>query len=427
MKMKVNQAYKFRLYPNREQSIILNKTFGCCRFLHNKMLSERTDTYQQLKDDKEALEKYKYKTEAEYKTEFVFLAEVDAKALQSSTRNLLAAFKKYFKGLNKNSKKSQRIGYPRFKSKKSSQSYTTYNINNNIKISFSQKRIKLPKIKIWIKYKDKRVFQEQIQHITVSRTKSGKYYVSILIEKELTVSPITKIKEERLEAFDMSASYFLITEKLKAQNPRFYRDEEKKLKKLHRRMSRKRKGSNNRNKARLRLARCYETIFNRKLHWTHAITNELLEKYDGIILEDLNIKAMQQFNPGVSKSITLDFSWGLFKSILAYKMEWNGKHLVLVDRFFPSSKLCSECRWKNDTLTLAERTWMCEQCGTTHDRDLNASKNLKREGKLLFKKQGITIITTVGTTGSYACGDHGRLSSESNGRENKNPSVFRQW
>ena len=405
--MKVNQAYKFRLYPNRKQSIILNKTFGCCRFLYNKMLNERKNTYQHLKDDKDALKKYRYKTEAQYKTEFVFLAEPDAKALQSSTRNLLTAFKKFFKGLNK---KNQRIGYPRFKSKKSRQSYITYNINNNIKIDFNQKRIKLPKIKTWIKYKDNRVFQEQIQHVTVSKTKSGKYYVSILIEKDLKVRPMTIIKEGRLEAFDMSASHFLITEQIKAQNPHFYRNEEKKLKKLHRRVSRKQQGSNNRNKARLRLAHRYEKTFNRKLHWTHATANELLEKYDGIILEDLNIKRMQQFNPGVSKSVTLDFSWGLFTSILAYKMEWKGKRLVFVDRFFPSSKLCSKCGWKNDTLTLDERTWICEQCDTTHDRDLNASKNLKKEGKLLLKKQGITILSTVGTTGSYACGDHGRLS-----------------
>jgi putative transposase len=377
------------------------------------MLVERNKTYHQLKENKEALKNYLYRTEAQYKQEFAFLAEVDSKALQSSTRNLLTAFNFYFKDLKG---RNHRIGYPRFKSKKSKQSYTTYNINNNIKINFGEKRIKLPKIKNWIKYKDNRFFQERIRHVTVSKTKSCKYYVSILVEKELKIHPITTIKEKYLEAFDMSAYHFLVAKQIKKENPRFYRNREKKLKKLHRRLSRKQKGSKNRNEAQLKLAGFYDKISNSKLHWTHAITNELVDKYDGIILEDLNIKGMQQFNTGLSKSITLDFSWGLFKSILAYKMKWKGKQLLFVDRFFPSSKLCSNCNWKNDALTLDEHTWKCERCGKTHNRDLNAAKNLKREGKLLLKKQNIRLITTVGTTESYACGDHVSLSFESIGR-----------
>ena len=421
MSTAIHHVYKFRLYPTKEQKILLDKTFGCCRFLYNTMLKERLNVYQQFQDDKGALKNYHYTTESQYKKVYPFLAEVDAKALQSSTRNLIIAFKKFFNSLTK--KKSQRNGYPRFKSKKARQAYTTHNINNNIKIDFGQRRLKLPKIKTWLRYKDNRFFQEKIRHVTVSKTKSEKYYVSILIIKEVTINSLSTIREERLAAFDMSASKFLISEIWDAKNPRFYRNEEKRLKKLHRQVSRKKKGSNNRKKARVRLVCCYEKIFHRKLHWTHAMVNELLNKYDAIILEDLNIKGMQQFNSGVAKSVTLDFSWGLFKTILNYKLTREGKHLMLVDRFFPSSKLCSACEWKNDQLELSEKIWLCEQCGTTHDRDLNASINLKKEGKVLLKKHNINILSTVGTTGTYACGDYGRLFSESNGRRSKNPSA----
>lgn len=191
----------------------------------------------------------------------------------------------------------------------------------------------------------------------------------------------------------MSASEFLVGEGEAFFNPRFYRSSETKLKKLHRQVSKKKKGSQNRWKARLRLARLYEVIANQKRDWTHKITFKLVNKYDAVILEDLNVKGMQKFNSGVSKSVTLDFSWHQFKTTLKYKLEWRGKHYQEVDRFFPSSKLCSVCEYKNEKLTLAEREWTCPECGTCHHRDKNASINIKREGIRLLKEKCITVIS----------------------------------
>lgn len=396
--MTINRAVKIRLYPNQEQAILLNKTFGCCRFIRNKMLEERIKIYEDLKGDKEALDNYKYKTEKEYKQEFEFLKEVDSKALQTENRHLWTAYNNFFRSL----KNGRKVGFPKFKSKRSRQSYTTYNINNNCKIDFEHKKLKLPKIS-WIKYKDDRVFEQDIKHITVSKTKSGKYYASILIEIENDIEVIQEIEEDKIVAFDMSASKFLITKEFGLTNPRFYRNEETKLKQLHRELSRKKKGSNNRNRTRKKLAKLYEKINNRKKDWMHKMTHIISEHYDCVILEDLNIKGMQSFNSGLSKSVSLDFSWYQFASTLNYKMEQKGKHLILIDRFFPSSKLCSECGYKNGDLKLSDREWTCPKCNARHDRDINASVNIRNEGlNQLEEEKNITIISNddiaVGTT-----------------------------
>jgi len=361
------------------------------------MLEERIKVYEELKDDKDALYKHKYKTEKQYKLEFEFLKEVDSKALQSEWRHLKSAYDNFFRNIENGIKK----GFPKFKSKRSRQSYTTYNINNNCKIEFERKKLKLPKI-TWINYRDDRVFEQDIKHITVSKTKSGKYYASIIIEIEHDMEPKQVIGEDKIVAFDMSASKFLITKEFGLANPRFYRTEEAKLRKIHREVSRKRKGSNNRNRARKKLARLYEKINNHKKDWMHKMTHLLSEHFDCVILEDLNIKGMQSFNSGVSKSVSLDFSWYQFVSTLKYKMEEKGKYLILVDRFFPSSKLCSNCGYKNEDLELKDREWTCPNCNAHHERDVNASENIRNEGVKQLEENNITIIsnndTAVGTT-----------------------------
>lgn len=361
------------------------------------MLEERKQVYEELKNDKDSLYNYKYKTEKAYKQEYSFLKEVDSKALQSEWRHLKSAYYNFFRNLKKGIKK----GFPKFKSKKNRQSYTTFNINNNCKIDFENKKLKLPKIKTWIKYRDDRVFIEDIKHITVSKTKSGKYFVSILIEIESNIIPKQLIDEDKIIGFDMSASKFLIAKELKLSSPRFYRKEESKLKRLHRDASRKEKGSSNRNRARINLTRLYEKIENRKRDWVHKITNLVSKYFDCVILEDLNIKGMQRFNSGLSKSVSLDFSWNQFVTILKYKMEQKGKILILVDRYFPSSKLCSACGYKNKDLDLSDREWVCPKCQVYHDRDVNASINIKKEGVQILKNNNITIMNNdyaVGTT-----------------------------
>lgn len=419
--MKINRAYKFRLYPNQDQRIMLDKTFGCCRFLWNQMLHERTKTYQHLKDDKDALYFHKYKTEKEYKVDYTFLKEVDSKALQSSTRNLLTAFQNFFNGLTK----TRKIGYPKFKSRKNKQRYTTYNINNNIKIDFQLKKIKLPKIKTWITYRDDRNFDNPIKHVTISKTKSGKYFIAILIEREVEIHFKDMIHPLKIQAFDMSSPNFLVSQTSQKNNPRFFRKEELKLKRLHRKMSRKEQRSINRNKSRIQLARKYDKIYNQKNDWMHKITHKLSKEYEAIILEDLNIKGMQQFNKGLSKSITLDFSWNQFVSTLQYKMVQQGKHLIIVDQWFPSSKLCSQCGWKNKELKLSDRVWTCQKCNTVHERDKNSSKNLFKEGLKQLKENNIMILSTVGTTESHACGDDVRLSSRKQLSMNQESATLR--
>jgi len=392
-----NLAYQFRIYPNAEQEIVLNRTFGC-----------PNDVYQQLKDDKEALYSYKYKTENEYKIIFPFLSEVDAKALQNVNRNLFQAFQNFFDGVKG---KRPSVGYPSFKSKHGKQSYTTNNINGNTKIDFARKRIKLPKIDTWFKYRDDRTFNEKIRKVTVSKTKSSKYFVSISFERESNIEPVQEIDESKITAFDMSFASFVVSENARMDNPRFYRKNEQKLKRLHRQVSKKQKGSINRNKARVKLARFYDRIGNARNDWQHKVSRELVNANDAIILEDLNIEGMKRFNSGFAKTVTLDFSWSEFVRMLGYKMEWTGKSLVLVDRFFPSSKTCSACGFIKSDLTLDERSWKCSSCNFVHDRDVNAAKNLKREGKrILVEERNIKINkSTVGTTESHASGDRARL------------------
>ena len=271
--------------------------------------------------------------------------------------------------------------------------------------------MKLPKLPSWINYRDDRQFGENIRQITVSKSKTGKFYAAILIEKQSAIKPKKRITEEKIIAFDMSATHFLITKGLSLTNPRFYRKEEQKLKRLHRAVSRKRKGSRNREKARLRLARVYEKINDRRNDWLHKLTHTLATHFDCVVLEDLSIKGMQRFNSGLAKSVTLDFSWHQFVTLLRYKLEERGKYLLLPDRFFPSSKTCSVCGEVNELLRLSERVWECLSCHTVHNRDVNAACNLHQQGLAVLAALNIVVDTSpsvVGTTMS-AFGEEVRL------------------
>jgi len=399
------RAFNVRIYPNKMQRNQIHKTIGCSRFIYNLMLNERREVYERFRDDKDALKKHTYKTEKQYKVELPFLKEADSIALQASREHLFEAYQKFFNGL----RKGRKVGFPKFKSKKGKETCTTKQTNRNIKIDFERKKLKLPKLG-WLRFNDKRVFSEKIKHATIKKTKSNKYFVSLTLKAQEDIKELQEVHEKDITAFDMSATNFLVNDLVKMENPRFYRLEQKKTKKLNKELSRKKKGSKNREKARLKIARHYDTIYNRKKDWTHKLTRKLADTFDAIILENLNMMGMQKFNSGLSKSVSLDFSWYQFTTYLKYKMEWLGKHLILVDRFFASSKLCSCCGWKNNNLTLQERVWTCLNCGTTHKRDENASINLRDEGiRILKKEKSITIIhddkITVGTTGSHAFGD----------------------
>ncbi|MHA1490807.1 MAG: RNA-guided endonuclease TnpB family protein [Promethearchaeota archaeon] len=414
--MTCDYAIKIRIYPNKEQKGFFSKNFGCCRFVCNKMIEERKEFYQLYKHDKDKLHCHKYKTEKQYKELYPFLKEADSISLQQARRHLQTAYKNFFRNIKerKNKKTKIYIGYPKFKSRTNKQSYTTCITNNNIKIDWNNKLLKLPKLKRQVKFKDDRIIDADIRNITISKSKAGQYFASILFKANIQTEEAKRIiSEDKIIAFDMSAKDFLVNENFRFSNPRFYRNSLNILKRKHRALSRKKLGSKNREKAKLELAKRYNKVYNQKKDWTHKITHNLSKTYEAIIIEDLNIDGMKRFNKGLAKSVSLDFSWFQFKTYLEYKCKRERNHLVLVDRYFPSSKLCSNCGYKNIELELKDREWTCPECKTHHDRDVNASVNLKKEGIRLLKEDNITIINaindnTIGTMGIHAFGDRVR-------------------
>lgn len=370
----MNKAYKFRLYPNKEQEILFTKTFGCVRFVYNKMLAERKEMYEQYKDNKEELKKCKLPTPAKYKTEFEWLKEVDSLALANAQMNLQTAYNNFFR--------DKSVGFPKFKSKhKGKNSYTTNNVNNNIRII--GKKIKLPKLGLVNIVQHRQIPSDQIiKSCTISKTPSGKYYISILVKFGQSIQPISP-KKENVLGLDMDMkNFYTDNQNIKADYPRFYRKALEKLAKEQRKLSKCTKGSNNRRKQKLKVARIHEKIANQRKDFLHKKSRELVNIYDAIIVEDLNMKAMSQcLNLGKSVS---DNAWGMFTVLLKYKLENEGKLLVKVDKWFPSSKKCNECGEINKELQLSDREWICKTCGCVIDRDYNAAKNIRDEGLRLL-------------------------------------------
>ena len=370
-----NKVYNFRIYPNQEQSILLTKTFGCVRKIYNLMLNERQEVYQQLKDDKDALYSYNYRTESDYKTEYDYMLEVDSIALQQSRLNLQNAYKAFFSKQNK---------FPKFKNKHNRQSYRTVSVNKNLKVDFEDKKIKLPKLG-WIKYSDNRTFEASIRSITISRNKAGNYFAAILVQEDIQ----HKQKLDNVLGIDLNIEYFaVVSTGQKVLSPKYYQKTESKLAIEQKRLSRKKKGSNNKDKQRLKVAKLYQKIRNQKVDFLHKLSTKIIDENQIIVLEDLNIKDMLQ-NKYLSKSIQQQ-NWYEFVSMLKYKADWYGREVIQADRYFPSSQLCSNCGYRNENLKLSDRQWQCPDCETFHDRDINAAINLTH---------------TVGTAEINACGD----------------------
>lgn len=362
---KQNKAFKFRLLPNREQAVLLAKTFGCVRFVYNKMLAERKETYEKFKDDKEALKKQKFPTPAKYKDEFPFLKEVDSLALANAQMSLQKAYKNFFEG---------NAEFPKFKNRKSKQSYTTNRVNGNIELQDGH--IKLPKLKL-VKIKQHREIPAdyKLKSCTISKTKSGKYYISILTEYEKEIKPVSIQKVVGLD-FAMDGLYVESEQGEKANYPRFYRQSLDKLAKEQRILSRRKKGSARWEKQRLKVAKLHEKVANQRKDFLHHKSKELVSTYDAVVIEDLNMKGMSQaFHFG--KSVH-DNGWGMFTNFLAYKLKEQGKQLVKIDKWFPSTKKCS-CCGAEKPMKLSERTYRCS-CGYVANRDYNSAINIKNEG-----------------------------------------------
>jgi putative transposase len=362
-KMKRNKAYKFRIYPNDEQRVFFAQCFGCVRFIWNKMLLDKIDYY---KEHKQTLNN----TPAQYKTEFEWLKDVDSLALSNVQMNLQKAFKSFFT--------NPKVGFPKFKSKhKNRKSYTTNNQKGSI--TLENNLLKLPKLKDLVKVKVHRQIPNdyKIKSATISQTPSGKYYVSILCEYE---SQVQAIEPTTFLGFDFSMKeLYVANNNTFAECPRYYRQVQKRLAKEQRKLSKCVKGSNNRNKQRLKVDRLFEKVTNQRKDFLHKLSNKLAKNYDCVCIENLDMKAMSQaLNFG--KSVA-DNGWGMFTTFLKYKLEEQGKQLIKIDKFFASSQTCSCCGYKNpDTKNLSIRAWDCPQCGTHHDRDVNASINIKNEG-----------------------------------------------
>ena len=329
------------------------------------MLSDKIKHYEETKQKLN-------NTPAQYKKEFEWLKEVDSLALANAQINLQTAYNNFFR--------SPKVGFPKFKSKKSNhRSYTTNCVNGNIKLVNGL--LTLPKVgKIKMKQHRQIPSDYKLKSVTVSQTPSGKYYASILFEYENQVSQVIPQTFLGLD-FSMHELY-KDSNGNEPQYPRYYRQAEKKLAREQRKLSLMQKGSNNRNKQRVKVAKLHEKVASQRKDFLHKQSRQIANVYDWVCIEDLDMKAMSQ-SLRFGKSVS-DNGWGMFTTFLAYKLEEMGKQLVKVDKFFASSQTCSVCGYKNsETKNLAVRAWDCPECGTHHDRDVNAAINIRNEGMRL--------------------------------------------
>ena len=364
----IHKSYKFRIYPTKEQEEILAKHFGCTRFVFNRFLKERQEEYL---NNGNSLSYYdNAKSLTELKNELIWLKDVNSQSLQSALKHLDIAYHRFFKKLAK---------FPRFKKKSDKQSF---HIPQSLAI-FDGK-LSIPKFKKGIDIVLHREMQGKILNGTISKSATGKYYASIVCE----------VEHQELEKTNSSVGIdtgikdlAILSDGMKYENIKSFRTSLKKLKHEQRQLSKKTKGSGQRKKQKTKLALIHEKVANKRKDHLHKVSTDIIKNHDVICVEDLNVKGMIR-NHKLAQALS-DVSLGMFYDMLVYKASWNDKTIVKIDRFFPSSKMCSNCNWIKQDLTLKEREWTCMCCSTTHDRDINASKNI-----LL---QGLNDLSVLGT------------------------------
>lgn len=366
-----NKAYLYRIYPNKEQEDLIQKTFGCVRFIYNHFLNDRITAYKENGKSRTFFQQNKELTNL--KKEYHWLQEPDKNALQNALRDLNTAYQNFFRGV----KKGQHTGFPKFKSKKNDRkSYSTAAYNNQVRIE--GKYIVLPKLRR-IKAKISRDIpsDHRIISATISQRPSGKYFVSILTEYE-QATPTVELDRSKALGLDYSSPHFYVDSNGEsADMPHFYRDAERRLAREQRKLSRMTKGGCNYEKQRIKVARALEKVHNCRMDWQNKESTRLANQYDYICVEGINYKDMAR-GLNLSKA-TNDNSFGQFRSMLAHKMAERGKKLITIDKWFPSSKMCRFCGAINSELTLKDREWDCA-CGAHLLRDHNAAINIREEG-----------------------------------------------
>ena len=376
----IHRTYQFELQPTQGQKVLLDKHFGCIRFVFNHFLNERKGQYQANKKSDNYYAQAATLTELKKKEETIWLKEVNSQSLQFALRCLDTAFVNFFRGNAK---------FPRFKSRKKKNTCTVpqfAKLENN--------RFYAPKFKEGIQVIVHREVKGEIGKCTLSKTPTGKYFVAILSEEQYQ----PKQKTGKTTGIDLGIKDFCITsDGIKFKNNKYTKQYERKLTKAQKHLSRKTKGSNSFEKQRRKTARVHEKITNSRMDNLHKVTQQLVSDYDIISLEDLHIKGMVK-NHKLAKHIS-DASWGMFVRLLEYKVDWNDKQIIKINRFYPSSKTCCECGWINQDLNLSIREWTCKN-GHILDRDLNAAKNILKEG--------LKIMSSG--TGDYTGGDSNKTS-----------------
>ena len=373
------RAVKIRLYPNSTQATQINKLLGCYRVVYNQCLARKIKSYEENKVNENRTTLGHFVHHELLKDEnFIWLNEQNTKVLKQAVIDMLTAYKNFFE---------RHTGYPKFKTKKDNKQSCRFelgaiskrNVYTDYKLSLANiKNVKFRCNKKYADYLQKH--KDNIRQATLSKLPCGEYWLSILVDGDLNRAP-KQTKE--CVGIDLGIKDFVVTSDGEVfENLHFKKNESQRIIRLQKQLSRKQKGSNNRNKARIKLAKAYKKITDKKQYYLHQITNYLIDENQVICMEDLNVKGMLR-NHKLAESIQ-ELNFGEFRRMLEYKAKWYSRYLVFIDRFYPSSKTCNECGYVNKTLKLSDRVWICPNCGNIIERDYNAALNILDEGKRIL-------------------------------------------